>query len=95
MLEEKLLRQLKAALAQTELDLTEGQYQQLIDLVMLVNKWNKAYNLTSVRDPASYAFQVLLEDSSVHGLRHSIRQILACTDFLYSNCTAIHMPLDP
>jgi len=30
---------------------SELQKQQLIDYVLLINKWNKAYNLTSVRDP--------------------------------------------
>lgn len=31
--------------------LTDQQKQQLVQLVLLLNKWNKAYNLTSVRDP--------------------------------------------
>nr|WP_249215819.1 16S rRNA (guanine(527)-N(7))-methyltransferase RsmG [Citrobacter sp. JGM124] len=31
--------------------LSEHQQQQLVDYVALLHKWNKAYNLTSVRDP--------------------------------------------
>jgi 16S rRNA (guanine527-N7)-methyltransferase len=30
---------------------SELQKQQLINYILLINKWNKAYNLTSVRDP--------------------------------------------
>ena len=32
-------------------DVSERQREQLIQYVLLINKWNKAYNLTSVRDP--------------------------------------------
>ncbi len=35
----------------TELNLTPDQIDQLIELVSLLFKWNRAYNLTSVRDP--------------------------------------------
>lgn len=38
-------------IAQTELDVSEHQRHQLVGYVELLNKWNKAYNLTSVRDP--------------------------------------------
>ena len=31
--------------------ISEQQKQQLINFVLLLDKWNKAYNLTSVRDP--------------------------------------------
>lgn len=38
-------------IAKTALSVTDGQVDQLIELVLMLNKWNKAYNLTSVRDP--------------------------------------------
>lgn len=38
-------------LAQAEISLTDQQKQQLVDFVRLLDKWNKAYNLTSVRNP--------------------------------------------
>ncbi|WP_336407859.1 16S rRNA (guanine(527)-N(7))-methyltransferase RsmG [Gallaecimonas kandeliae] len=38
-------------LAQTSLTVTDHQRAQLVKLVEALNKWNKAYNLTSVRDP--------------------------------------------
>lgn len=46
-----LLQQLQEMLDQTDLNVTDFQQKQLIQLVELLNKWNKAYNLTSVRDP--------------------------------------------
>lgn len=46
-----LLQQLQVMLAETELSLPEDQQNKLIQLVELLAKWNKAYNLTSVRDP--------------------------------------------
>ncbi len=46
-----LSESLQQLLDQTDLDISELQKQQLVKLVELLNKWNKAYNLTSVRDP--------------------------------------------
>ncbi|MDW7551007.1 16S rRNA (guanine(527)-N(7))-methyltransferase RsmG [Pseudoalteromonas peptidolytica] len=46
-----LLEQLNELLADTSIELSEQQKQQLVDYVQLLDKWNKAYNLTSVRDP--------------------------------------------
>jgi 16S rRNA (guanine527-N7)-methyltransferase len=46
-----LQQQLITLLAQTDIALTEKQQQQLVRYVELLDKWNKAYNLTSVRLP--------------------------------------------
>lgn len=46
-----LQQQLATLLAQTDIALTQKQQQQLVRYVELLNKWNKAYNLTSVRLP--------------------------------------------
>ena len=46
-----LLQELQIMLLKTDLDVTEKQQNQLVELVELLNKWNKAYNLTSVRNP--------------------------------------------
>lgn len=35
----------------TDLNITDAQQLQLVELVEMLNKWNKAYNLTSVRNP--------------------------------------------
>jgi 16S rRNA (guanine527-N7)-methyltransferase len=45
-----LFNRLGELLAQTDIEITTEQQQQLINYVELLNKWNKAYNLTSVRD---------------------------------------------
>ncbi len=37
--------------ASLNLPVSETQKKQLIDYVLMINKWNKTYNLTSVRDP--------------------------------------------
>lgn len=46
-----MLAKLDRLLAQAEINLTDQQKQQLVDFVKLLDKWNKAYNLTSVRNP--------------------------------------------
>ncbi|MFT6984698.1 MAG: 16S rRNA (guanine527-N7)-methyltransferase [Psychromonas sp.] len=46
-----LLEQLQIMIDKTELEISAPQKKQLVQLVELLNKWNKAYNLTSVRDP--------------------------------------------
>ncbi|MCU4676234.1 16S rRNA (guanine(527)-N(7))-methyltransferase RsmG [Catenovulum sp. 2E275] len=46
-----LLKKLEAHLAEMEISATELQKNQLVGFVEQLHKWNKAYNLTSVRDP--------------------------------------------
>ncbi|OOF65724.1 16S rRNA (guanine(527)-N(7))-methyltransferase RsmG [Rodentibacter sp. Ppn85] len=54
-------KKLDNLLAQTEIQLNDIQKQQLLDLVNLLNKWNKAYNLTSVRDPNEMLVKHILD----------------------------------
>ncbi|MDY4594835.1 MAG: 16S rRNA (guanine(527)-N(7))-methyltransferase RsmG [[Pasteurella] aerogenes] len=60
-LEQQLAEKLNSLLKQTALLITDQQKQQLIDLVKLLNKWNKAYNLTSVRDPQEMLVKHILD----------------------------------
>ncbi|WP_163936374.1 16S rRNA (guanine(527)-N(7))-methyltransferase RsmG [Paraferrimonas sp. SM1919] len=46
-----LQQYLSDLLKQTDLIVTNEQQQKLIAFVELLHKWNKAYNLTSIRDP--------------------------------------------
>lgn len=46
-----LARQLAGLLARTELTVNQSQQSQLVSLVTQLHKWNKAYNLTAVREP--------------------------------------------
>ena len=52
---------LENLLAQAEIQLTDLQKDQLIKLVQLLHKWNKAYNLTSVRDPLEMLVKHILD----------------------------------
>ncbi|ORM70694.1 16S rRNA (guanine(527)-N(7))-methyltransferase RsmG [Pantoea rwandensis] len=53
----KLSQLLKAA----NISLTDQQKQQLVGYVELLHKWNKAYNLTSVRDPQQMLVRHILD----------------------------------
>jgi len=43
------------------LSLSDEQVQRLLDYVALIQKWNKVYNLTAVRDPADMLTHHLLD----------------------------------
>jgi 16S rRNA (guanine527-N7)-methyltransferase len=47
------------------LDLSEGQLDLLLDYLALIQKWNKVYNLTAVRDPAEMLTHHLLDSLAV------------------------------
>jgi len=42
---------LKSGVEKLDLGLSESQQEKLLDYLALLNKWNKVYNLTAVRDP--------------------------------------------
>ncbi|MEZ8101744.1 16S rRNA (guanine(527)-N(7))-methyltransferase RsmG [Vibrio bivalvicida] len=47
----QLRTQLDDLISQTELEVSPRQREQLVGYVEMLDKWNKAYNLTSVRNP--------------------------------------------
>lgn len=47
------------------LPLSNGQQSQLLDYLALLCKWNQAYNLTAVRDPAAMVTRHLLDSLAV------------------------------
>lgn len=53
--------ELNALLEQTELVINNEQSMQLVQLVELLVKWNKAYNLTSVRDPSQMLVKHIMD----------------------------------
>ncbi|RVU31759.1 16S rRNA (guanine(527)-N(7))-methyltransferase RsmG [Neptunomonas marina] len=57
-----LLEQQATALS---LNLTDQQIDQLINYLELLIKWNKAYNLTAVRDPSEMVSRHLVDSLSV------------------------------
>ncbi len=56
-----LRAKLDALIAKTDLDVSDKQREQLLGYVGLLDKWNKAYNLTSVRDPADMLVKHILD----------------------------------
>ncbi|MFB2705291.1 16S rRNA (guanine(527)-N(7))-methyltransferase RsmG [Marinobacter shengliensis] len=57
--------QLSDGLAAMSLSLSESQQQQLLAFLALLNKWNKAYNLTAVRDERVMVSRQLLDSLSI------------------------------
>ncbi len=58
---ETLQASLQAGIDQLGLNLTPAQVEQLMAYLALLQKWNKVYNLTAVRDPAQMVSQHLLD----------------------------------
>ncbi|KFZ36145.1 16S rRNA methyltransferase [Shewanella mangrovi] len=56
-----LAAQLSSYLAAAKITATEEQQQQLLAFVGLLQKWNKAYNLTSVRDPEQMLIRHIMD----------------------------------
>ncbi|MDH5389262.1 MAG: 16S rRNA (guanine(527)-N(7))-methyltransferase RsmG [Gammaproteobacteria bacterium] len=56
-----LLTQLETGLEKMALDLPESVPAQLIEYLELLVKWNKAFNLTAVRDPSEMVSKHLLD----------------------------------
>ena len=60
-MEHDLHSTLVAGLKALQLDLSEQQVDQLLAYQVMIAKWTKVYNLTSVRDPAEMMTHHLLD----------------------------------
>lgn len=58
---------LQAGLQSLQLDLDDRQVSLLLDYLGLLQKWNKVYNLTAVRDPAEMMTHHLLDSLAAVG----------------------------
>jgi len=55
------LATLQSGAAQLGLNLSDAQFDQLLGYLALIQKWNKVYNLTAVRDPQEMLTHHLLD----------------------------------
>jgi len=60
-----LAGELAAGIAALGLDVAPDAQQRMLDYLVLVEKWNKAYNLTAVREPAKMLTHHLLDSLAV------------------------------
>ena len=60
-----LLETLKSGVTELGLELSDTQIVQLLDYLALIQKWNKVYNLTAVRDPAEMLTHHLLDSLAI------------------------------
>lgn len=58
-------QRLELGLKEMSLSLTETVIDKLMAYLVLLNKWNKAYNLTAVRDPYEMVSRHLLDSLSI------------------------------
>lgn len=70
-----MLNKLSRLLAEAGISLTDHQKNQLVAYVDMLNKWNKAYNLTSVRDPNEMLIRHILDSIVVAPHLHGERFI--------------------
>ena len=63
-----LQKPLREGLEKLSLSITDTQQQQLLKYLKLLQKWNKAYNLTAIREPLEMLALHLLDSLSVANL---------------------------
>ncbi len=60
-----LKEQLTSLISKTDLEVSESQINLMIQYVELLDKWNKAYNLTAVRDPQEMLIKHIMDSLMV------------------------------
>ncbi len=60
-----LAEPLHKGVSELGLDLSDGQLRQLLDYLALLQKWNRVYNLTAIRDPNEMLRQHLLDSLAI------------------------------
>lgn len=79
-----LLEPLRAGVRDLGLDLDEAQIGQLLDFLALLQKWNKVYNLTAVRD---------LQEMLTHHLLDSLAAVAPLRRHVAEQGGALPVPL--
>ena len=62
---DRLRQRLCSGLAALKLDLPEAAIARLLDYVALLTRWNAAYNLSAIRDPAAMVTRHLLDSLAI------------------------------
>ena len=63
-----LAEKLQQLIVASDVNVSDEHQSQLVKLVALLNKWNKAYNLTSVRDPQEMLVKHIMDSIVVSPL---------------------------
>ncbi len=83
---------LRAGLAALGLYLSDSQVASLLDYLGLIQKWNKVYNLTAVRDPSDMLTHHLLDSLAlIKPLRRQLAQMSAGQAETVAYDNALHL----
>ena len=94
---------LKSGADRLGLSLNDAQFEQLLGYLALIQKWNKVYNLTAVRDPQEMLTHHLLDSLTAVAplLRHTQGQPARVLDVgsggglpKFPNLRGIHAPVE-
>ena len=69
-IDQELLKELQRLIKKSTLIVSEDQANQLVAYVQMMDKWNKAYNLTSVRNPNEMLLKHIMDSIVVAPLLH-------------------------
>ncbi|CAA0104344.1 Ribosomal RNA small subunit methyltransferase G [Zhongshania aliphaticivorans] len=72
---EGLKNRLLAGIADLDINVSDAQSELLISYLNLLQKWNKAYNLTAIRDPAMMVSKHLLDSLSIAPYINAMRYL--------------------
>ena len=69
-------QELKAGINTLGIDCTSQQLEKLLTYLELLERWNKAYNLTAIRDPIQMVRLHLLDSLAIHPYIQAGREII-------------------
>ena len=67
---------LQAGLQQLKLDCSSQQLEKLLQYLELLQRWNKAFNLTAIRDPLQMVRLHLLDSLAIHPHIQGVKSII-------------------
>ena len=69
-------QELKAGINTLGIDCTSQQLEKLLTYLELLERWNKAYNLTAIRDPIQMVRLHLLDSLAIHPYIQAGKEII-------------------